>query len=383
MSEFTNNKNKELIIWHEFDGPGDTSIEVLEEICRLYSERNDVNVIPEVMNIQVLGDRIGAIREGGQSPHIAFVPSDMVSFSDIGRYSKVPSERYNGILSERALSTMTIDNELYGVPILSGNHLVVYYNNELFAEAPLAWADIEEAAPAFLSLGITPIAADLTQAYWFIPFLSAFGGWTFIDGKPEIDEPAMKQALAFVKEQMTLGTLASLDGSTDLLEQFIDGKIGAIICGEWIFNHLDKTMREKLSVCRLPRLHAGQSLTFSSSIGFVYPGASLESELREDILAFTSFMLSEECQMLWSNKVQRIPADEKVLQQLAAVSSPNKAAILSQLPYSQPLPNDRSIIFVWRAIVEGLQLLPDHDVDDVFLVMNTKLEDSLPNARLA
>ncbi|MWC26994.1 sugar ABC transporter substrate-binding protein [Paenibacillus sp. MMS18-CY102] len=377
MSESTINAKKELILWHEFDGPGDTSIEVLEEICRLYSERNDVHVTPEVMNIEVLGTRLGEIHQGGESPHIAFVPSDMVSFSDIGRYSKVPRELYAGILSDRSLSTMTVDNELYGVPVLSGNNLVLYYNNELFAEAPLTWAAIEEAAPAFLAQGITPIAADLSQAYWFIPFLSAFGGWPLRDGKPAVSDPAMQQALAFVKEQLAQGTLASLDGSIGLLEQFIDGKIGAIICGEWIFNHLDKNMREKLSVCRLPRLAAGQSLTFSSSIGFVYPNAALESELREDILAFTDFMLSEECQLLWANKVQRIPAGENVREQLVATSSPNKAEIISQLPYSQPTPTDRTMIHAWIAIIEGLKLLPDHSAEEAFLAMGTKLEETL------
>ncbi|EFM10232.1 extracellular solute-binding protein family 1 [Paenibacillus curdlanolyticus YK9] len=383
MSESTNNKKKELIIWHEFDGPGDTSIEVLEEICRLYSERNDINVTTEVMNIKVMGERIGEVHRGGPSPHIAFAPSDMVGYSDIGNLSKVPSDQYAGLLSERVLSTMTIGNELYGVPILNGNHLVLYYNNELFPQAPLTWADIEEAAPALLSQGVTPIAADLAQSYWFIPFFTAFGGWPMKDGMPSIGEPAMKEALAFVKEQIGQGTLASLDGSNGLIEQFIDGKIGAIICGEWIFNHLDKHLQEKLSICRLPRLNAGQALTFSSSIGFMYPGGSLESEMREDILDFTNFVLSEECQLMWANKVQRIPADEKVLQQLIATSSSNKAEIISQLQFSQPMPNDRSVIHVWLSIAEGLQLLPNHSVDDAFNAMNKKLEESLQNAQLA
>jgi arabinogalactan oligomer/maltooligosaccharide transport system substrate-binding protein len=153
---------------------------------------------------------------------------------------------------------------------------------------------------------------------------------------------------------MDQGVLVSLDGSTGLLEQFIEGKIGAIICGEWIYNHLDKHMNNRLAVCQLPIIEGRQSLSMSSSIGLIYPNHSLTSEERDDILSFTRFMLSDECQTMWTLGVQRIPAQEEVLNRLAASAAPNKKMILSLLDHSRPMPTYPFMIHVWEALNAGL-----------------------------
>ncbi|MFC4098202.1 extracellular solute-binding protein [Paenibacillus xanthanilyticus] len=379
MQERTNNK-KELILWHEFDGPGDTSIEVLEEICRLYSERNGVQVTPQVMNITELGERLGSVKELGVGPHMAFVPADMASYADIGAYSKVPDRIVADLLADDTLASMRMNGVQYGIPVLQGNHLVLFVNRDVYETAPDSWQAIEDAAERLLARDIVPIAGDLKQSYWFVPFLSAFGGWPMEEGKPSVSTPAMKQALAFVRDKQEAGILASFDGSTELLEKFIDGRIGAIICGEWIFNYLDQKMGERLVVGSLPSLYDGQSISMSSSIGLVYPNQSLESEYAEDILSFTRFMLSEECQLLWANKVQRIPTNQSVLKMLAESSSPSKRRLIALLEECRPMPIHPHMIYVWIAMELGLHLLPDYTIDQICARMESKLEEKLAAA---
>ncbi|WP_405168821.1 extracellular solute-binding protein [Paenibacillus sp. FSL H3-0286] len=350
--------NKEVVIWHEFDGPGDTSIEVLEGICKLYTERFGVQITPQVMNITELTARLNQIKDTQQGPHLAMVPADMSSYVENGLYSEVPGGLFDDTLTEGALSTMQMKGVQYGIPVLRGNHLVVYYNPSIYPSAPTTWDVFEEAAERLSAQGIVPIGADLQQGYWFIPFLTAFGGWPVQNGKPNIVTSEMKQALQFIRDKMDQGVLVSLDGSTGLLEQFIDGKIGAIICGEWIYNHLDKHMNNRLAVCQLPSIEGRQSLSMSSSIGLIYPNHSLTSEEREDILSFTRFMLSDECQTMWTLGVQRIPAHEEVLNRLAASAAPNKKMILSLLDHSRPMPTYPFMIHVWEALNAGLIELP-------------------------
>lgn len=351
-------KKKEIVLWHEFDGPGDTSIEVLEGICKLYTERFNVQITPQVMNITELTARLNRIKDTRQGPHLALVPADMSSYVENGLYSEVPGGLFEDVLTEEVLSTMQMDGVQYGIPILRGNHLVVYYNPEIYASAPTTWDVFEEAAERLSAQGIVPIGADLQQGYWFMPFLTAFGGWPVQNGESNIVSPEMKQALEFIRDKMDQGVLVSLDGSTGLLEQFIDGKIGAIICGEWIYNHLDKHMNNRLAVCQLPVIEGRQSLSMSSSIGLIYPNLSLTTEEREDILSFTRFMLSDECQTMWTLGVQRIPAQEKVLNRLAASSAPNKKMILSLLEHTRPMPTYPLMIHVWEALNAGLIELP-------------------------
>ncbi|WP_339189000.1 extracellular solute-binding protein [Paenibacillus sp. FSL P2-0121] len=350
--------NKEVVVWHEFDGPGDTSIEVLEGICKLYTERFGVQITPQVMNITELTARLNQIKDTQQGPHLAMVPADMSSYVENGLYSEVPGGLFGDTLTEGALSTMQMNGVQYGIPVLRGNHLVVYYNPSIYPSAPTTWDVFEEAAERLSAQGIVPIGADLQQGYWFIPFLTAFGGWLVQNGKPNIVTSEMKQALQFISDKMDQGVLVSLDGSTGLLEQFIDGKIGAIICGEWIYNHLDKHMNNRLAVCQLPSIEGRQSLSMSSSIGLIYPNHSLTSEEREDILSFTRFMLSDECQTMWTLGVQRIPAHEEVLNRLAASAAPNKKMILSLLDHSRPMPTYPFMIHVWEALNAGLIELP-------------------------
>jgi arabinogalactan oligomer/maltooligosaccharide transport system substrate-binding protein len=345
---------REIVLWHEFDGPGDTSIEVLERICRMYTDRFSVPITPQVMNITELTARLNRIKDTRLGPHIAMVPADMSSYVVNGLYSEVPYGLFEDVLTEEALSTMQMEGVQDGIPVLRGNHLVLYYNPEIYANAPTTWDVFEEAAERLSAQGIVPIGADLQQGYWFMPFLTAFGGWPVQNGKPNIVSPEMKQALEFIHNQMDQGVLVSLDGSTGLLEQFIDGKIGAIICGEWIYNHLDKQMNNRLAVCQLPVIEGRQPLSMSSSIGLIYPNLSLTSEEREDILSFTRFMLSEECQTMWTLGVQRIPAQENVLNRLAASAVPNKKMILSLLEHTRPMPTYPFMSQVWEVINAGL-----------------------------
>ncbi|MGN7764082.1 sugar ABC transporter substrate-binding protein [Paenibacillus sp. 22594] len=369
--------NKELVLWHEFDGPGDTSIEVLEGICKLYTERFGIQVTPQVMNITELIAGLNRIKDTCQGPQLAMVPADMSSYVGNGLYSEVPGGLFADVLTEGALSTMQVNGVQYGVPVLRGNHLVVYYNTEIYASPPTTWDIFEEAAEQLSAQDIVPIGADLQQGYWFIPFLSAFGGWPVEAGKPNLATSEMKQALHFIRNKMDQGVLTSLDGSNGLLEQFIDGKVGAIICGEWIYNHLDKHMKHKLGVCQLPIIAGRQSLSMSSSIGLIYPNHSLASEERDNILSFTRFMLSEECQSMWAFHVQRIPAHEKVQNHLAASAVPNKKKILSLLDHARPMPNDSFMIHIWEALSAGLTELPMSNPEQALQKIDLTIQKSL------
>ncbi|MBW7476908.1 extracellular solute-binding protein [Paenibacillus oenotherae] len=365
---------REMTIWHEFDGPGDTSIEVLEEICRLYSERHDINVTPEVMNIAELGTALGNVRKTGKGPQLAFVPSDMITYNKVGLYSLVPEELYGGLMSDASLATMQFDGGQYGVPVLLGNHLVCYYNKEIYEEAPLTWESIEAQADNLLESGIKPFGADLSQAYVFIAYLTAFGGWPLKDGRPNLATEEMEQALAFLNNQTASGRIISLDGATELLEQFIAGKIGAIISGEWIFNHLSRNMEGRLGVGQLPSIRGNPSVSMTSSIGLVFPNHSLESEYGEDIKSFVRFMLSEECQLLWANRVQRIPANTEILEKLEAAGSPNKRMLISLLKHCHSMPVSPFMIIVWIAIACALEVLKTEGPERALDLIDQKLD---------
>ncbi|RCX18162.1 carbohydrate ABC transporter substrate-binding protein (CUT1 family) [Fontibacillus phaseoli] len=369
---------KKLVIWHEFDGPGDTSIELLERLCREYSRQNDIQVIPEVMNISELVTRLNTVAEGGEAPQMALVPADMAGFGEKAKYSEVPDELLSLVAPHGFdfLQSMRSEGIAYGLPVLTGNHLVLYYNREIYPEPPGSWEEIEDSGDGLKKKGIIPVAADLREPYWFIPFLTAFGGWPMSEGAPSLPKSEMKRALHYVRTRMDRGLLASMNGSTELLEGFIAGEVGAIICGEWIYNHLDRHMKNKLGVARLPSIQGCPSISMSSAIGLVFPGYSLESELQEEIVSFATFMLSAESQMKWGTEVQRIPVHSKAREKLKDLTDGNRRSLTTLLEESRSMPIEPAMASVWEAVRAGLQILPEEGEESAWSAMDQQFKQS-------
>ncbi len=369
---------KKLVIWHEFDGPGDTSIELLEHLCREYSLQNDIQVVPEVMNISELVTRLNAVGEGGEAPQMALVPADMAGFGEKAKYSRVPDDLLSLAASHGSvfLQSMRSEGTAYGLPVLTGNHLVLYYNREIYPEPPASWEEIEDLGGGLKEKGIVPVAADLREPYWFIPFLTAFGGWPMREGTPCLPKSEMKRALHDVRTRMDRGLLISMNGSIELIEGFIAGEVGAIICGEWIYNHLDRHMKNKLGVARLPSIQSRPSISMSSAIGLVFPGYSLESELREDIMSFAAFMLNEESQMKWGTEVQRIPVHSEARGRLKDLTDVNRRSLTALLEESRPMPIEPAMASVWEAIRAGLLILAEEGEESAWSAMDQHFKQS-------
>ncbi|MFD2671224.1 sugar ABC transporter substrate-binding protein [Marinicrinis sediminis] len=354
---------KELILWHEFDGPGDTSIEVLEGICRDFEAESGIVVKPEVMNITVLVERLTKLKEQSHKPDIAFVPSDMTGYAALADYTEVPERLWSGIMDEAVLQTMRLQDKQYGIPIVSGNHLVVFYNKEWYPEAPVTWQDYERVAeqahPSFV-----PLATDLVQGFFFIPFLTAFHGWPMKEGSANFDTPECKNALRFVKTKLSQGMLGNENGSTSLLEKFFAGDIGAIICGEWIFNYVSQHMGDRLGVTELPVIEGGKAISMTSSVGLVFPNQSLQSAKREDIIRFVQYMLEPTVQVRWESEVLRTPARNDLGELLEPIVTENKRKVSELMKDCRPMSCDPIMMHIWEAMCLGLEAFIERQLSE-------------------
>ncbi|GAA4503876.1 sugar ABC transporter substrate-binding protein [Pseudaeromonas paramecii] len=352
-----------LLLWHEFDGKGDTSIQVLEERCAAFSALGLGEVVPEVMNIRHLHERLAQIQAGGPAPDIAFVPADMLYLQEHALFSPVSPSDFDTPISEGHWQTMQLRQQQYGVPLLGGNHLVLFFNRQLLPEPPASWEALEALAPELQAKGITPMASDCCDAYWFIPFLTGHDGWVLNEGTPDLNNDANRSAMAFMERQVRQGLLANQQGSTALLDNFIAGHTAAIVCGEWIFNYLSQQMGERLGVAALPTVEGRAMTSMTSTIGLVYPNQGLSGPKRELILAFTRFMLSEASQRQWATQVQRWPVHEGVIEEQIRLGDGNRQAILALRQACRPMPRERIMFDVWFAMALGLRRLLNQECD--------------------
>lgn len=339
---------KEMVLWHEFDGPGDTSVDTLDEICKIYSERNGITIRTEVMGLAELVDKIMKVKKNGKSAQVCMVPSNMVELYHEGMYSKVQASVYEDLIPENIQKTMFIEGYQYGVPVIGGNHLLLYYNKDILPNGISDWSEIEKATGDLRAKGLIPISTDISQAYWLLPFLSVFGGWP-IKGENigDLDVNAVKKSFDFLDLMLKKKTLESYNASYEMMDKFFAGEIGAIINGEWVYNYIADHMKGKLGVCGLPLINGVKPVTPTSAVGLIFPNNSLESEYSEHLIKFARFMLSEECQEKWANSAKRVPVSTAVANQAEKTGSANRRAVIEQMKSSYTLFNDKKNASTW------------------------------------
>lgn len=375
---------KEIVLWHEFDGPGDTSINTLEEICKLYSERNGITIRTEVMGLHELVDKIVSIENTGKSAQVCMVPSNMVELHRRGKYSKIQASVYGDLVPENLVKTMFIDGFQYGIPVIGGNHLILYYNKDILPDGISDWSQIEKLTGAIRAKGLIPASTDINQAYWLLPILSAFGGWPIKgEGIESLDVYAVKKAFDFLDSLLKKNTLESYNASYEMMDKFFAGEIGAIINGEWVYNYIAGHLKDKLGICGLPFINGVKPVTPTSSVGLIFPSNSLESEYGEHLKKFARFMLSEECQEKWANDAKRVPVSKAVANQVMENGSANRKAVIEQMKSSYTLLNDNKNASTWFVLEYAIDLYFNKGVksEEIIGKLKERIQEAIDYAR--
>lgn len=102
---------------------------------------------PHQVNIQridpdELKSRLLIYAENGKLPDVIIAPSDFLGFHRHLSLSPINPEWITMPIDESVRQSASIDGELFGVPILSGNHLVLYSNQNLTGEIKPSWENM-------------------------------------------------------------------------------------------------------------------------------------------------------------------------------------------------------------------------------------------------
>lgn len=344
-----------LTLWHDLEHDGDTSVHVVEKLCSDFSARANCDVVAESMSMFQLQDRLSHVHSTDEVPDMALVPADMVSLRTYAQLSVIPPHLQAMIGADLADSMRTA-GQVYGVPLLRGNHLVMFYNRDLLPSAPTTWEALAACRPDLAARGCVPIAADLLDPYWFIPFLTGHGGWVLDGTEPDLNTQACRQSLAFLSEQVEAGVLVRHDAVDEMLDQFVAGHAAAIMAGEWVANYLIQKMGSSLAVGPMPTIAGRAMQSMSSSVGLIYPKQSLTGRNGDLVAAFTAFVLGDESQAQWATSVQRLPAKAGIEIDRDALGE-TSLAIMDLVDACRPIPLAEVMLDVWFAMRLGLERL--------------------------
>jgi multiple sugar transport system substrate-binding protein len=203
-----------------------------------------------------------------------------------------------------AIETLSVDGELYGVPIY---HTVVApaYNKAVFdqagvSELPTTWDDIKAAAPKLAEQGIPildyPGDPEETLNLTFYPLLWQAGGSVFAEdgGSVAFDGPEGVEALQFLVDLAENGGLPGDAATTK-----IDAEGRAFTAGEaGILHTADLTQtRQMAEILGEESVVSGPALTNAEQVTFGLPGGltvSHATENQEAVAEVLQFMASPE-----------------------------------------------------------------------------------------
>lgn len=322
------------------------------ELLESFTKVSDVELKVIWLDQADLKSRLVNIGQLEHVPEIIISPSDNIGMSEYGQFSQIPDKLLSKELIPASLTAVTSGSKVYGVPIIHGNHLLFYYNKAIAPEPAQNWQELL-AQQSNLPQSTELITWSFMEMYWFIPFITAFGGEPLVNDQPNLDTEPVRQALNFVW-QLARNNVVDVDCSYDCsVQKFIEGKAAYTINGVWAYNTMKTALGSNLGIAQLPAINGKPMLSYSSSIVASFPKQSLTGSKDKEIEKFIKYIQSVEFQQLiWSN-IQELPAIESAYEQIKQAPHSDARLLLLTLEQTRPLSSHKNMSIVWEALLKG------------------------------
>ena len=286
-------------------------------------------------------------------PDAAILPADFLGLASL-QYSEIPpqllSEQTSPIFKQSAM----IKGQFRSVPIIAGNHLLLFYNKRLVRDAASTWRELQQQAKQ-LPADVRAITWSYNEMYWLIPFITAMQSIPLSEDTVQLDTSAMQQALAFYTSVAKQGLV---DPNCDYhcsISAFNAGQAAYLLSGDWSLGALRDALGEDLGVASLPMIADHPMRSYFSTHVLTFPGNALNGEKRPQLLRLIEYLQSELVQRLLWQKMQVLPVNTKLLRELDQIGNPRLHTLIEQLNQSIPLPTSEEMAIVWEAMGIGFR----------------------------
>jgi maltose-binding protein MalE len=303
----------------------------------------------------------------GQGPEIIYGPADnvgvMVTTQTVLPLEKVFAPDFFDRFAPQGVVIWKGERWLAADQI--GNHLTLVYNKELVPNPPQTLAEL-------IALG-QRLTKDLNgdgkmdqygltwnyrEPFFFIPFLTAFGGWVMDDnGRPTLDNEHTVRAIQFVLDLRDKYKIIPKEGDYDIADMlFKERRTAMIINGPWSWGGYE--VPKVSMVARLP-LNTENGLwcePMISAKGYSVNVAAAPEKLaiiREVIDFLTGAAVQEEM----ARKLATTPTDKTVLASEAMRNNPALLASMEQIEHGRAMPIMPQMRQIWEGMRGPYQLV--------------------------
>ncbi len=283
---------------------------------------------------------------------VIIVPADHLGLSEYANFSEIPASLIAQTTDKRTLDTARVSGKLIGIPIIQGNHLLLFYNSKFIKSPVTDWQDIEKLKPTLPS-HVKLITWSFMEMYWFIPFLSAFEGNLIADGQAQLNTPSMHDALRFV---WGLNARDIVDSQCDYAcshQAFQQQKAAFIVNGAWALNTYQQALGDNLSVQPLPSLNGRVMQPYYSTFVLAFPNDSLNGPNKDNLRKFAKLAQEASFQRLIWQEISDIPVNIEVLEHLKNEQGTVFGTLVDALKETKPMPSTATMIIVWEVLNKG------------------------------
>jgi len=352
-----------ITIWHQ--DRIDVRVILQRQIERFMKLHPEVSVEQLFKETEQLRSGFIIAALAGQGPEIVYGPSDQIGlFQTMQIIVPLESVFDTAWLAQYDGRAMTWYNgHLYQVADKLGNHLTLVYNKKLVPVPPTTDVELVEIGTKLSTgqdgrpSGLYGLAWNYTEPFFFIPFLTGFGGWIMdAEGNPTLDNRGTIDGLKFIRDLRDRYKIIPNEADYEIADLlFKDGKAGMIINGDWSWAGYQKAGID-FGVAPLPKITSTGLWcgTMVSPKGFSI-NVNVPAEKRHWVTELIRYLMSEENQLEATRELYTMPTNLRV--RGSAFVQQNDILRNSQIAieHGRPMPVVPQLRAIWDAMRPSYQ----------------------------
>ncbi|WP_420455163.1 extracellular solute-binding protein [Rubrivirga sp.] len=358
-------------VWHQKDA---AERAFLEDWAAAYNARQDtVRLETLYKETEELRNHYVFAAIGERGPDLIFGPADNMGTLGITETIRPLDD----LVDPAFLAGFTddgrvmYDGRVYGLADQIGNHLTFVYNPALLPEPPATLAEL-----AALGSTLTrdtdgdgdpdeyALVWNYTEPFFFVPFLTSFGGWVMDDdGNPTLDTPETVAAIQYVLDLRDEHGVIPREADYETAKAlFRDDLAAATIDGPWSWGGYQEAgvdvQLAPLPVNETTGLRARPMAAAKAySLNPAVPDWKLPT-----VLGVLRLLTDDAIQADMARQLATIPVRTAVRESDVMTSSATLTQSLAQIEHSLPMPTEPQMRQIWDAMRGPYQLVMNGQV---------------------
>ena len=291
-----------------------------------------------------------------KSTDMVVMPSDWLGYQNLMQFSAIPKEVINKNVNANILKQSYFYGKIRGIPLFQGNHLLFMYNKSLVKTPVISWQELIDQKEFWLKQKITPLAINYNEMYWFLPFISAFGGFPVHGDKITLNTPETIKALQFYKYLADISVVNKQCNYQCVSTDFYQGKFAYSMAGAWAYKAAKNALGDKLGIALFPKLKQHDFKPLRGNLILAFPKNKFNGLKHDALLKFSRFIQQQKYQQIMFEQGTVFPVNDTVMNNILTHANSDLKLSFKQFNQSDNMPASTSITAIWNGMGKGFSL---------------------------